>query len=209
MFWSNRVRLITALISEYSLIRFFTLTLDPSYLNNGCVNAWSYIHTPWSKLRKRLNRRFSNFKFVAVLEKHKDRNVPHIHGFTNVWLDVKEWSTLWNECEGGRIVWIEQVKKGQEVSQYVNKQIEVARYVSKDTIVPAYKIDKQYRTLWRSTNTKAKFELTKREGWSIIKEDVYNSKGEVSNYHAKEGIWSDGKTKHKREDLETTCKSLS
>lgn len=209
MFWSRRVRLITALIQEYSLIRFFTLTLAPKYLNDTSLNAWGYIHIPWSKLRKRLNRRFSNFKFVAILERHKDRDVPHIHGFTNVWLDIKEWSRIWDECRGGRIVWIEQVKQGQEVSQYVNKQIEVARYVSKDTIMPAYELDKRYRTLWRSRDTKAKFELTTSDKWSIIKEDVYNSKGEISNYHAKKGIWSDGKKKYKREDLETTCKPLS
>ena len=195
MFWSRRVRLITALINEYSLIRFFTLTLNPKYLNNGSVNAWSYIHVPWSRLRKRLKRRFPGFKFVAILEKHKNRDVPHIHGFTNVWLDVKDWSKMWSECKGGEVVWIEQVKKGQEVSQYVNKQIEVAKYVSKDTIMPAYKIDKQYRTLWRSEKTKAKFELTKGDDWCIIKQDVYNSKGEISDYHAKKGIWANGKEK--------------
>lgn len=195
MFWSRRVKLITALIQEYSLIRFFTLTLDPSYLNNASVDAWEYIHVPWSRLRKRLKRISPDFRFVAILEKHKHRNVPHIHGFTNLWLDVKDWSRMWNECKGGKIVWIEQVKEGQKVSQYVNKQIEVARYVSKDTIMPSYKIKKRYHTLWRSKNTKAEFELTKEEGWSIIKEEVYNERGEISNYHAKKGIWSNGKKK--------------
>ena len=195
MFWSRRVRLITALIQEYSLIRFFTLTLAPEYLNDTSVNAWSYIHIPWSRLRKRLKRRFPDFKFVAILERHKHRNVPHIHGFTNVWLDVRDWSQMWSECKGGKIVWIEQVKQGQEVSKYVNKQIEVAKYVSKDTIMPTYEIDKRYRTLWRSENTKAKFELTKGKDSTIIKEEVYNELGEISNYHAKKGIWNDGKEK--------------
>lgn len=208
IFWSKRVKLITALIQEYSLIRFFTLTLDPKWLNDPNVNAWSYVHIPWSRLRKRLKRRFPDFKFVAILEKHKHRDVPHIHGFTNIWLDVKEWSRLWSECEGGQIVWIEKVKQGQEVSKYVNKQIEVAKYVSKDTIKASYKIDKQYRTLWRSENTKAKFELTKCKDWSIIKEDVYNENGEISSYHARKGIWDYGKEKHKGQNLEATRKPL-
>ena len=196
MFWSKRVKLITALIQEYSLIRFFTLTLDPKYLNDPNVNAWGYIHTPWSKLRKRLKRRFPDFKFVAILEKHKYRDVPHIHGFTNIWLDVREWSRLWSECEGGQIVWLEKVKEGQEVSNYVNKEIEVAKYVSKDTIKASYKIDKRYRTIWRSENTKAEFELTKSKDYSIIKEDVYNENGSIAKeyYNRKKGIW-DGKAK--------------
>ena len=185
MFWSQRVRLITALIAEYGLIRFFTLTLDPKYL---CGDSWSYIHIPWSRMRKRLNRRFSNFKFVAILESHKYRDVPHIHGFTNVWLRVEEWSEMWNECKGGKIVWVEKVRN-ENASQYVSKQIEVAKYVSKDTIKASYGEEKRYRTLWRSQKTKAKFELTKGDVWCILKEDVFVN-GVLSNFHAKKGIWS-------------------
>lgn len=206
LFWSRRVKLITALIEEYNLKKFFTLTLAPEYIKG---TSWTYISYPWSKLRKRLNRRFSNFKFIAILERHKYRDVPHIHGFTNIWLDGREWSQMWDECEGGKVVWIEKIKENQKTSQYVNKQIEVAKYVSKDTIMPSYEIcDVKYRTMWRSTNTKAKFELTTCKKWSIIKEDVYNDNGTLRSYYAKEGIWSDVKAEHKREDLETTCKPL-
>lgn len=207
-FWSKRVKLLTALIREHSLIRFFTLTLDPKWQNDPSVSAWEYINTPWSKLRKRLKRRFPDFKFVAILETHKYRDVPHIHGFTNIWLDVKEWSKLWSECRGGQIVWIEQVKKGQQVSKYVNKQIEVARYVSKDTIQASNKANKKYRTLWRSINTKAKFELTNDKNWTILKEEYYDDNGEVSNFHSKKGIWAYGKEKQKRQDLEATRSAL-
>lgn len=110
-------------------------------------------------------------------------------------MDVKDWSKLWDECEGGKVVWVEKVKN-ENASQYVTKQIEVARYVSKDTIKASYTDGKKtYRTLWRSQDTKAKFELTECNKWCILKEDVFNEAGEVSNYHAKKGIWYNGKEK--------------
>lgn len=177
LFWSARIRLISALIEEHDLKRFFTLTLDDKFIQG---DPWAYIHRPWSKLRHRLKRLFQGeFKFVAILERHKHRDVPHIHGFCNKWLDVREWSRLWQECEGGKIVWVEKVKEGQTASEYVSKTIEVAKYVGKDQVVPQYVICdqnkkvKRLRTLWRSEKLKAKFELTTSEGWVIIKDAVF------------------------------------
>lgn len=190
-FWSNRVRLVSDLITEHSLIRFFTLTLDRKNVSPG-VNPWDYIPGVWSKFRKRMNRRFDDFKFVAVLESHKNEKWPHVHGFTNVWLHQSHWSTLWSKCGGGEIVWIEKVKDGG-VGTYVNKAIEVAKYVGKGQLLDGYKHRGNHRTIWRSKGLKAKFELKKSTDWCMIKEDCYNEKGELLDYLVKRRSQGNGK----------------
>lgn len=206
LFWSRRVRLITALIEEYGLSRFFTLTLDPEMTDNG--NPWTYIRHPWAKFRKRMRRRFDDFRFVAVLESHRDRDCPHIHGFTNVWMDQADWSTMWHACCGGSIVWVEKVK-GASLSRYVSKSIEVARYVGKEQLKAGYKHRENSHTLWRSTNTKARFELTKATGWCIVKDDVYQEDGRLTDYWAKKGVWGNDPHKQQGEVMEATCSPLS
>lgn len=188
LFWSRRVRLITALIKEFGLIRFFTLTLDRCKIPKE-VDPWDYIHHPWSKMRKRLKRLSAAFKFVAILEAHKTKKYPHIHGFTNLWLPQVEWSIMWNECKGGKIVWIEQVKDG-DVSSYVSKELEVAKYVGKENLTQAYKQKRGHRTLWRSEGIRAKYELISSPDWTIIKQEVFTEEGELNNFWTKEGcVW--------------------
>ena len=199
LFWSRRVRLITALIAEYGLSRFFTLTLDPDMVEG---DPWTYIRIPWTRFRHRMKRRHhSGFKFVAVLESHRDRDCPHIHGFTNVWMSQATWSDLWHACCGGSIVWVEQVKT-PELSRYVSKQIEVARYVGKEQLKGGYKHRANAHTLWRSTHTKARYELTKAEGWCIVKENVYGDDGQLTDYWSKRGVWSNDQDKQQRQDVE-------
>ena len=191
LFWSRRVRLLSALIDEHDLVRFFTLTLDPEFIEG---DPWEYIHAPWSKMRKRLRRINPDFKFVAILESHKDRDVPHIHGFTNLWLEQERWSLQWHASRGGRVVWIEQVKD-QNLSNYVSKSLEVARYVGKENLLGGKRKNKGTRTLWRSKNLKAKYELTTEPGWVIIKEPVYKDDGEMTDYWTQKGVWHGGQDK--------------
>lgn len=191
------MRLISALIAEHGLIRFFTLTLDPGFIEG---NAWEYIHAPWIKMRHRLVRR-GTFKFVAVLERHKTRDVPHIHGFTGLWLPQRQWSKLWHECRGGKVVWVEKVKDG-DVSSYVTKDLNVARYVGKDNLVRGYKNNRGSRTLWRSTNLKAKFELTSSSEWCIVKENMYKEDGSLSDWASKKGVWNGSEAQQGRQDVE-------
>lgn len=188
LFWSGRVRLISALIEEQGLCRFFTLTLDRSKVVD---DAWGYIHHPWSKMRKRMTRRFDDFKFVAILESHKDTNWPHIHGFTNAWMLQRTWSTLWDECGGGPVVWVEQVKD-KALGEYVSKTLEVAKYVGKTQLVEGYKKRGKHRSLWRSKGLKAKYELTREEGWRIVKKPIFDEEGRQSpmaDAYTGEGIW--------------------
>lgn len=206
LFFSARVRLISALIDEFELYRFFTLTLNRDIIPSG-DDPWDYIHKPWSKFRKRMNRRFDNFKFVSILESHKNEKFPHIHGFTNVWMAQKDWSQIWNACGGGEIVWINRVDD-KEISNYVSKELQVAKYVGKENLIDGYKQRKNHRTLWRSKNTKAKFELTQSKDWDIIKQEVYNEDGQMTDYYAQKGVWAYGKDQQQRKNLEATRSSL-
>jgi hypothetical protein len=205
LFWSRRVRLITALIEEYSLTKFFTLTLDPG---KTLGDPWEYISLPWSRFRKRMARRFSGFKFVAVLESHKTRDWPHIHGFTNVWLHQRSWSSMWDACGGGKVVWVERVET-PELSEYVSKSIEVARYVGKEQLVGGYKHKRNRHTLWRSKHCKAKYELTQGGPWCILKENVYDEQGNLTEWGERLEANAHGKDKLSWQDVEATCSTLS
>lgn len=205
LFWAHRVRLVSDLIAEHGLTRFFTLTLSRGL--NGRLSAWDYIPHPWSKLRKRLRRRCPGFKFVAVLESHKDRAWPHIHGFTNEWIPQRDWSQMWEASGGGRVVWVEAVKTA-EASEYVSKQLEVARYVGKENLLEAYKLRGSHRTLWRSKGLKAAFELTSEPIWCILKENVYNGRGQMTDYWSKKGVWHYGQDEQQRQDVEATRSAL-
>jgi hypothetical protein len=142
-------------------------------------------------------RLFDNFLFVAVLESHKDEKWPHLHGFTNTFMRQAVWSNIWESCGGGRVVWIEKVSNSK-LSEYVSKQINVAKYVGKQQLVDGYRERRKNRTLWRSNGLKAKYELTTLDEWTILKEPVYKESGELSDYYAKRGVWSNGKDERQR-----------
>ena len=177
------MRLISALVDEYDLNKFFTLTLDRGKVKED--EAWTEIHHVWSKFRKRMNRR-EKFRFVAVLESHKNTKYPHVHGFTSMWMAQEEWSSIWEDCGGGKIVWVSKVDESKDTSEYVTKELNVAKYVGKEQLSEGYKKRNGRRTLWRSSGLRAKHELTKEEDWVMIKERVFEENGELSSFHRKE-----------------------
>ena len=205
LFWSRRVRLVTELIRKYNLTRFFTLTLDRGFISPN-EDPWDYIHHPWIKFRHRMNRQYDNFKFVSVLEAHKNKKYPHIHGFTNIWMSQKKWSSIWNDCEGGKTVWIERVRE-DGISEYVNKQIEVARYVGKENLVQGYKNRRGHRTLWRSKNLKADFELDTNGEYVMIKDEVFNDDGLINPFFKGRRYYG-SQAEQSRQNLEATRRSL-
>lgn len=175
-FHRERIKLLDALVKEHNLIRFFTLTVNREIPEEI---AWDVIHDVWVKFRHRMQRRFGDiWKFVAILESHKD-GYPHIHGFTSVWMSQDDWSKMWSESGGGKIVWVEKVKESESVSKYAAKELQVARYCGKENIRRGQVKKGEHRTLWRSKNTKAEFELQKKEGWSIIKKRVFDEEGNL------------------------------
>lgn len=204
-FYASRVALLADLIQEYNLIRFFTLTLDPQHVTG---DPWEYISIPWQKFRHRMKRRYPGWKYVAVLERHKDRDFPHIHGFTDVWMKKEDWTSMWDSCGGGKITWVEKVDS-PDLSEYVSKQLDVAKYVGKDQLVGSYHAGKKVRTLWRSTHTKSKKELTSETGWRILQENVYDADGQLTQYGRRWRQINGWKEKRQREDMEATRSTLS
>lgn len=77
--------------AEYNLKKFLTLTLPGEWHKtdnperkskwNGkdIEEAIKYLQSAWAKLRKRLARKFAEFKFFWVIETHRD-GTPHMHG---------------------------------------------------------------------------------------------------------------------------------
>lgn len=177
LFHARRIRLVDALVKEYGLIRFFTLTIPQDH---DIVKTWAEIHHTWSKFRWRMSRMHKSlWRFVAVLEEHKS-GYPHIHGFTSVWMKQAQWSDLWVASGGGPVVWIEQVRDIETASEYLTKQLDVSRYIGKQELAGAQYRKGHHHTLWRSTHMKAAFELQTASGWCIIKDNVYDSTGELS-----------------------------
>lgn len=173
-FARKRAALLDALVVEYGLWRFFTLTVDPKMVPEN-TDVWGWISNPWSKMRKRLKRVCPGFRFVAVLEKHKKNNRPHIHGFTDSWIDQALWARAWEAAGGGKVVWVEKVKESDRASKYVTK------YLGKDQISGGYIEARRAksRTMWRSKGLRASIELQREEGWCIIKERVFDDQGQI------------------------------
>lgn len=181
MYWLKRVRLISALIPKYHLDKFFTLTMDRSMSKDECWEKISYV---WNKCRTGLKRDYPNFKYISILEAHKD-GYPHIHGFTDLWMSTKEWSRRFSNCGGGKIAWVEKVKSG-DISEYVSKQFNVVKYVGKAQVITAKEhLKSRQRSMWRSKGLKADFELSTENGeWKLDKGSFFiDSKKGVDNLY--------------------------
>ncbi len=185
-FWHARIKLLECLIEEYDLWNFFTLTLDPNTVPRPPMiskegYAWDYLPYIWNKMTQRFNRMYRDynqvngylfdFKYAAITEynpttaKETGEYWPHIHGFCNELIPQETLSWMWYECGGGLIVDIRKVSG--EMGEYVSKQL--GKYVGKQNLLEAYKRRGSHRTLWRTRGMKAEFELTKQEGWVIVK----------------------------------------
>lgn len=173
VFYKKRVRLIGALVTQYNLSRFFTLTLNREM---RLRDAWEDVHGIWTKFRRRMRHKHEKWKFVAVLEGHKD-GYPHIHGFTDVWMAQHEWTNLWHNSGGGRITWIERISGN--ISEYVSKEFSLARYIGKEQLQTARARAYGKRTLWRTTKMKADFELEPGGEYAIVQKNVFDGHGKL------------------------------
>lgn len=175
LFYIKRVRLISDLIKEYSLDRFYQLSMKRDVPRR---EAWENIPHIWRKARTMLTRRYPNMLFCSVLEANKD-GYPHIHGFVNIFIHQREWSKTFEVCGGGSYAWVTKIDvKDGTVEEYVTKELNIARYVGKDQIITARQMAKRRaRTFWRSVGMKTEYERKKGEaeksGVILVKEDVY------------------------------------
>ena len=84
-------------ISRNIPFRFFTLTT----INTGDVeHDILYIEKCWRKLIKKLQLTNPDIKFFKVLELGKRRNMVHLHGLWNIYIDWIDLSKLWQEISG-------------------------------------------------------------------------------------------------------------
>lgn len=175
IFHWRRVNLLTCLVDEYALNYFFTLTLDPAHIPIG-TDPWVYVASVWNKMRTVVARDNAEFRYAAILEKHKTNDRPHIHGFCNQFIPWEYWKRKWNAAKGGSGVWLEEIRDPGAVTEYVSKAIQVCKYVGKNQVlgVPHH----VQRTLWRSINMKAKFELDTGSEWDILKDEVFDCNGQ-------------------------------
>lgn len=172
-FWLARIKLVSTLIEEYHLDKFFTLTLDREV---EVKTAWEAIPGTWHKFLTIVRRKYAKWQFVAILEAHKD-GFPHIHGFTNQWMTQEEYSRHWSNCGGGKIAWVEKVKSSGEIGDYVAKQL--GRYVGKENILEGKRLRGfKKRTIWRSTGMKASYEIKESDGfWQVLQGNYFDSEG--------------------------------
>lgn len=178
IFHWRRVRLISTIVSEHCLDRFFTLTTDPEKDDGLC--PWKAIPKTYDKFMKRIRRLYHDIKYIAILEAHKNGR-PHIHGFWNRYIPWKDIVFHWSNSGGGIGVYVEYLRDINKATDYVSKQLDVAKYVGKDQVVGVPTTVR--KALWRSQHTKASFELKKETEWDIIKDDVYDSKGKQVRFY--------------------------
>ena len=169
----RRVILISDLIKEYGLNRFFTLTMNREVSRR---EAWKQVPYVWNKTRTILRRKYPGMKYCSILEAHKS-GYPHMHGFINVYIHQREWSKTFAACGGGSYVWVEKVRDG-DIEDYVTKQLNVARYVGKEQVITARQMVKpKARTFWRSENMKTererKRETKEKTGFVLVTEQMY------------------------------------
>lgn len=178
IFWWRRIQRIRVAM-EYlhrppsSPAKFFTLTYRETESDQDVWDNWNH---PWNKFRTVIKRKYGEFEFINVLEKHKQNDRPHIHGVTSLWIPQKDLSNRWSAVGGGDIVWIEGVKD-DDIADYFGKDLKLAGYFGKDNMTQAC-VRQRRRTIFASRGVtsweKVQKELTKStDDWRLVKEEVY------------------------------------
>lgn len=72
------------------------------------------------ELRKKLKRKYPDFKYFAVKELSPDGNW-HYHGLWNIYIEFNELVQLWQEISGAHRVWLSQVRKPLQAVRYIFK----------------------------------------------------------------------------------------
>ena len=122
---------IAEIASARKLLRFVTLTLDPTKIPDG-VRSDRYLRETWRKMRISLARRFGKaLHFIGVLEFQKS-GLAHLHLLVGVYIPQDWLSVAWQSVGGGRIVDIRYVDV-RRVAGYLTKYLagdKIARTLS-------------------------------------------------------------------------------
>jgi len=198
--------MLAALIREYKLNFFATLTLDPSKIpgqteEEKLRTAWtSYLKYTWHKFMTMIRRKYRGIKFVAVIEPHVSM-YPHIHAFFSVEIKQADLIEKFCTCGGGYISSIAELEDYKQAAAYVADYCakEVSVEPGPRTVNPAFLkyCPKGTRFLLRSKKLKTKFETKQQnkdwhpqwEAWdlreAVFEDDAFDS---TSYYVAQEPI---------------------
>jgi len=72
------------------------------------------------ELRKKLKRKYPEFKYFAVKELSPDGNW-HYHGLWNIYIEFNELVELWKNISGAHRVWLSQVREPVRAVRYIFK----------------------------------------------------------------------------------------
>jgi hypothetical protein len=98
--------------------RFFTLTSFNS--NKPCQEKLLEVEDHFRELRKKLKRKYPEFKYIAVKELSPS-GMWHYHGLWNVYIDIKTLSSYWQEISGAYRVHLEAVRNPKGAVNYIFK----------------------------------------------------------------------------------------
>lgn len=111
--------------------KFFTLTYPDTLSDEETWARWWY---PWNNFRKIVKRKYGSFSYMAILEKHKNNDRPHIHGLTNLFMWQAEWSDRWEAVSGAPVVDIREVTD-DSLKDYFGKERGIAKYFGKENMM--------------------------------------------------------------------------
>jgi MoaA/NifB/PqqE/SkfB family radical SAM enzyme len=72
------------------------------------------------ELRKKLKRKFPEFRYFAVKELSPDGNW-HYHGLWNIYIEFNQLVNIWKEISGAHRVWLSQVRHPLSAVNYIFK----------------------------------------------------------------------------------------
>lgn len=98
--------------------RMFTLTgiHHPENEANDLID----LEKNFRELRKKLKRKYPEFKYFAVKELSPDGNW-HYHGLWNIYIEFNQLVKIWKEISGAHRVWLSKVRKPQAAVRYIFK----------------------------------------------------------------------------------------
>jgi hypothetical protein len=99
---TNLRRLRHALIRAMAFHRWRLVTLTYAHRDVSVQAVLSKLKTSFSRLTKRIKRKFPNACYVRTVEVHTD-NYPHIHMVIDKYIPVAWLQLHWKECGGGMV----------------------------------------------------------------------------------------------------------
>lgn len=114
----NKIRNKLKLEAITTKWRFFTLTS----VNNSqsSEEKLQNVEAHFRELRKKLKRKFPDFKYIAVKELSPS-GMWHYHGLWNIYIDVKELSEIWENISGAYRVNLQTVRSPRGAINYIFK----------------------------------------------------------------------------------------